>query len=205
MEKDELLDIVDKTEDRRQKIEARSQRAVICDRYPCPFKEKNIPTMDSGQRTRFTKICFLLSVFCLLSSVLSFSCSLPRIIVFDDPLTSEEHINLGVAYEKKGELDNAIEEFKKASKKLPVAYLYLGNAYMQKGDIVEAEKYYRKAIKKQPDLADAYNNLAWLYYTKKENLEEAERLALKALDLVPSNENYKDTLNKIRELKNTKQ
>lgn len=178
MEKDEFLDIVDKTEVRR--------------------KIKNLSLS-------------LLSVFCLLSFVLSFSCSFPRIIVLDDPLTPEEHINLGVVYEGKGEFDNAIEEFKKASKKLPAAYLYLGNTYMQKGDLDEAEKNYKKAIRKQPDLADAYNNLAWLYYTKakdlrlktediKEILKEAEMLALKALDLSPSNENYKDTLNRIREL-----
>ena len=180
------MDIAHKTEDRSQKSEVRRK-----------IKDLSLS---------------LLSVFCLLSSVLSFSCSLPRIIVLDDPLTPEEHINLGVAYEKKGELDSAIEEFKKASKKLPIAYLYLGNAYMQKGDIDEAEKYYRKAIKKQPDLADAYNNLAWLYYNKakglrletediKEILKEAEGLALKALELSPSNENYKDTLNRIRELR----
>lgn len=50
---------------------------------------------------------------------------------------------------------------------------------------------------------DAYNNLAWLYYTKKENLDEAERLVLKAMGLNPSKENiYGDTLEKIRGLKN---
>jgi tetratricopeptide (TPR) repeat protein len=130
-------------------------------------------------------------------------CSFPRIVILDDPLTPEEHINLGVAYEKKGEADNAIEEYKKASKELPSAYLYLGNAYMQKGDLDEAESHYKKAIRKQPDLADAYNNLAWLYYTKKENVAEAEELVLKALELKPSDENYKDTLKKIGELKNS--
>ncbi|MBI5213140.1 MAG: tetratricopeptide repeat protein [Nitrospirae bacterium] len=149
-------------------------------------------------------------IFCLLLT----GCSLPRIVILDDPLTPEEHINLGITYEKKGEMDNAVEEFKKASKKLPAAYLYLGNAYMQKGDLDEAESHYKKAIRKQPDLADAYNNLAWLYYNKakgsrlkaedmKEIINEAEDLVLKALELNPSNENYKDTLNKIRELKSS--
>ncbi len=149
----------------------------------------------------FKKI-YLLLFTCYLLFITS--CSLPRIIILDDPLSPEEHINLGVAYERQGKFDNAIEEFKKASKKLPTAYLYLGNVYMQKEDFNEAERYYKKAIKKQPNLADAYNNLAWLYYVKKENLQEAERLALKALDLSPLNENYKDTLNKIRELKEPK-
>lgn len=180
MEKDELLDTVDKKEVRK-KIWSSTPNVLWL---------------------------MLLTVYLLLLT----GCSLPRIIVLDDPLTPEEHINLGVAYERKGEIDNAIEEFKKASKKLPVAYFYMGNAYMQKGNFDEAERYYKKAIKKQPDLADAYNNLAWLYYNKakgsgltaediKEILKEAEHLVLKALELNSLNENYKDTLNKIRELK----
>lgn len=129
-------------------------------------------------------------------------CSLPRIIVLKDPLTPQEHLTLGIAYEKRGELDPAIKEYKLAAKKLPLAYLYLGNVYFQKNELDEAEKYYKKTIKKDPRNADAYNNLAWLHYTKKENLEEAERLVLKALELNPSKGNiYRDTLEKIEELK----
>lgn len=134
---------------------------------------------------------------------------MPRIIILDDPLTPEEHINLGVIYEKKGEIDQAIEEYKKATKKMPSAYLYLGNAYFQKGDLKEAERNYKRAIKKQPDLSDAYNNLAWLYYIKVKDfdiesieiIEKAEGLAIKALELKPANEDYQDTLNKIRDRK----
>lgn len=143
---------------------------------------------------------FLLIVFCLL--VFSSSCAFPRIVVLDDPLTPEEHLNLGVAYEKKGELDSAIKEYELAAKKLPIAYLYLGNAYFEKNRLVEAEAYYKRAIKKDAHNADAYNNLAWLYYVKRENLDEAESLALKAMELNPSKNNiYRDTLDKIRELK----
>lgn len=128
------------------------------------------------------------------------SCSFPKIIVLQDPLSPEEHINLGVAYENNGEIENAVEEYKEAAKEIPIAYYYLGNVCFGKGDYPEAEKYYRKAIRKNPHLADAYNNLAWLYYTKNENLLEAEELARKAVGLNPSNENYKDTLNDIRDL-----
>ncbi|MDO9288414.1 MAG: tetratricopeptide repeat protein [Thermodesulfovibrionales bacterium] len=144
-------------------------------------------------------------VFCILYSVFLASCSLPRIIVLEDPLTPEEHINLGVAYEKQGELDNALKEYKEASKQLPSAYLYIGNIYFQKNELAEAETYYKKAIKKDTQNADAYNNLAWLYYTKKENLDEAESLALKAIELNPSKkETYQDTLEKVRVLKSQK-
>lgn len=129
-------------------------------------------------------------------------CAVPRIVVFEDPLTPEEHLNLGVAYEKKGELDNAIREYKLAAKKLPVAYLYLGNAHFQKDEVDAAKKYYKKSIEKDPNNADAYNNLAWLYYTKGECLDEAEQLALKALELSSTKKDiFRDTLEKIIELK----
>ena len=136
---------------------------------------------------------------CLL--FLTSSCSLPRIIVLDDPLSPEEHLNLGVAYEKKTEFVPAIEEYKKASKKIPRAYVYMGNVYFQLGELDKAERSYKTGIEKDPSLADAYNNLAWFYYTKKENLTEAEELASKAVEIDPKNETYRDTLARIRELK----
>ena len=131
-------------------------------------------------------------------------CTLPRIIVLKDPLTPEEHLDLGLAYERKGEFEGAIREYHLAVKKIPLANLHLGNAYFQKGDLGLAEKYYRRAIREEPAPADAYNNLAWLYYTKRENLREAEELALKAIELNPDrNLIYRDTLEKIRALKIT--
>jgi len=144
----------------------------------------------------------LLLALCSLLSLMG--CSLPRIIILKDPLTAEEHLNLGVAYEKQGEFEPAIKEYKAAAKKLPRAYLYLGNVYFQKKEFGKAEEHYKKAIKREPGNADAHNNLAWLYYTKKEKLEQAENLALKAIELNPAKENiYRDTLEKIREMKRT--
>jgi tetratricopeptide (TPR) repeat protein len=143
-------------------------------------------------------ICFMFISLCIAS------CSLPRIIVLEDPLSPEEHLNLGVTYEMNGELDNALEEYRKASKTLPLAYTYIGNVYFQKGDFENAEIYYKKAIKEEPCSADAYNNLAWLYCTEKKNLGEAEKLVLKALHLNPAKKDiYQDTLEQIRELQRT--
>jgi tetratricopeptide (TPR) repeat protein len=131
-------------------------------------------------------------------------CSWPRIVILKDPLTPVEHLNLGVAYEKAGELDDAIKEYQSASGKLPIAHLYLGNAYFQKNEWRKAEEHYRRAMAQEPQQADAYNNLAWLYYTRKENLGEAESLARKALELNPAKEDlYRDTLERIIELKKT--
>lgn len=156
--------------------------------------------MSKRSSKKQTLLFFLIFAFAtLLSSV---SCSSFRIIVLKDPLTPEEHLNLGVAYEQKGELDHAMKEYQLASKKLPIAYLYLGNGHFKKNEFPKAETYYKKAIKKEPNNADAHNNLAWLYYTTRKNLAEGERLALKAIELNPAKEDiYRDTLEKIRELR----
>jgi tetratricopeptide (TPR) repeat protein len=169
-------------------------------------KNKILDNADKPQTSRKrpvrSYVASALSSLCFSSLLCLYSCAFPRIIVLEDPLTPEEHLNLGVAYEKKGEFDNAIKEYRSAAKKLPVAYLYLGNAHFQKNQLDEAEKYYKMATKTEGHNADAYNNLAWLYYVKGENLHEAESLALKALELNPSKEEtYRDTLDKIRELK----
>lgn len=133
--------------------------------------------------------------------VVFFGCGLPKIVVPDDPLTAKEHLNLGIAYEKRNEFDPAIKQYEMAAKKLPVAYLYLGNTYFQKMNFDEAEKNYKEAIRKDPQNADAYNNLAWLYCAKKENLNEAEKLVVEAMKIDPSKENiYMDTLEKLKML-----
>jgi len=146
----------------------------------------------------------LLLLYALCSLLLATACSFPRVIVLKDPLTPEEHLNLGVTYEQQGDFDNAIKEYNLAARNLPRANLYLGNAYFQKREWKEAEDFYRKAIEAEPDNADAHNNLAWLYYTRKENLDQGERLAQKAVELNPAKGDvYRDTLEKIRELRKT--
>jgi len=109
-------------------------------------------------------------------------------------------LNLGVAYEGRGEFDQAIREYQAAAKKLPVAFLYLGNAYFLKNDWAQAEIYFKKAIEKDDKNAAAHNNLAWLYFQRGKNLEQAEALAQRALELDPSKSSiYRDTLEKVRE------
>ncbi len=138
-------------------------------------------------------------VLCL---VLSSCGALPRIIILHDPLSPAEHLDLGVAYERKGEYEAAMKQYREAAKKLPAAWVYMGNVSFEKGDMDAARKYYKKAIDKDKDDPDAYNNLAWLYYTRKMDLDKAQMLAGKAV-LLGANDPakdaaYKDTLDKIK-------
>ncbi len=144
-------------------------------------------------------------LFALCSLLFFSSCSLPRIHILKDPLTPQEHLNLGVTYEKQGDFENAIKQYKLAAPKIPQGYLFLGNVYFQQGDLDQAEEFYRQVMEEEPENADALNNLAWLYYTKRENLDEAEKLTLRAMELNPAKKKiYLDTLKKIRELKRQK-
>jgi len=149
------------------------------------------------EKNRFLDSCHK-AIGLFVSIVLLASCSMPRIIVLHDPLTPEEHINLGLSYEKDGEHDAALKEYKTASKKLPIAYLYIGNILFQHNDYDGAIKAYKRAISKTGD-PRAHNNLAWLYYTSGRNLVEAETHARRATELSPDNQDFTDTLMKIIE------
>lgn len=131
-------------------------------------------------------------------------CSIPQIAVLHDPLTPEEHLQLGLNYEKKGLIEEAIKHYEDASKSDARGFLFLGNLYLNQGNYDKAEEYYKKAIKKDK-LADAYNNLAWLYYIKGERLQEAEDLVKKAIEIEKSNPDkvkiYQDTIEKIKKIK----
>ena len=133
----------------------------------------------------------------------STSCSLPGITVWEDPLSPREHLQLGLTYEKQGDLELAKNEYEQALKEIPEAHLMLGNIYFKQLNYDKSEKHYRLAIKKMPDNPAAYNNLAWLFYTQEQNLEEAQKLAEKALILSKPGESavYEDTLEKIRSIR----
>src|ERR1700752_4347019 len=106
------------------------------------------------------RLGFLLLFFILFLSGCSF---IPKLVYIRDPLTAEEHNNLGVAYEKEGRYDLALREYKRAvdkDKNLIVPLVNMGNVYFKQKKYKEAEKYYLKALEKDEKNIEAANNLA---------------------------------------------
>ncbi len=113
------------------------------------------------------------------------ACSdLPQIRPLHDPLTAEEHVMLGLTYEGQGHRDLAAHEYHTALTReagFVPALIGLGNLAFAEGAIEESETYYQQALANSPEHPGANNNLAMLYLARGVNLQEAERLALRAL------------------------
>lgn len=127
------------------------------------------------------------------------SCSIPKVIVYEDPLTAMEHNDLGVVYEKKGLLDMAEKEYRKAIKKDSTWYLpyfNLGNVYYKKGDLDKAFEFYEKALEIE-EHPDVLNNIAYVLY-EKGDYTEALKFIEKALT-IEKKDAYIDTYDKIKE------
>ena len=129
-----------------------------------------------------------------------------------DPLTAEEHNNLGVIYEREGKNDLAIREYKSAisnDNTLITPIVNLGNVYFKKGEYTKAEKYYKKALKKDKTNLEAANNLASLYleigatyaldtigglYIKLGDNVKAEQYLTQACNTVEDNDSLKEEI-----------
>lgn len=107
------------------------------------------------------------------------------------PSSPQNHNNLGDLYGRRGDLEKAVEEFKKAIELKPNygdAYHNLANTYQQMGRTDEAIKNYQEAIKFNPNLWQSYQNLAAIYF-EQEKFELAAENMEKAIEVNPQNAN----------------
>jgi tetratricopeptide (TPR) repeat protein len=120
----------------------------------------------------------------LLGSVQACS-SLPRIVILHDPLTPQEHVTLGEAYQGQGDREMAAREFEAALRQQPEyvpALIGIGNLSFEREALEEAEVFYRRALDTAPGHPGASNNLAMVYLARGERLDEAEQMARNALE-----------------------
>lgn len=102
------------------------------------------------------------SLGCLIGALLLLCCAACGPHHLPDPLTPEEHLDLGKAYEARGETERAQGQYTAAAVTVPEGDFYLGNLAAATGQDAVALEYYRKA---QPDMSDdphLNNNLAWV-------------------------------------------
>ncbi len=114
---------------------------------------------------------------------------LPRIIVLEDPLSAGEHLDLGVAYERKGELDLAAREYERALGKdaaLVQARVNLGNVRLAQKKYADARREYLRALEIRPGDLDAENNLAWVAILSGEGIDDALGRLTAGLAAAPS-------------------
>jgi Flp pilus assembly protein TadD len=105
----------------------------------------------------------LLSV--LLAGMIVCGCTLPRIIVLNDPLDARQHNDLGVAYEQRGEYDLAQREYRRAAeldRQWVVPLVNLGNVQASQAAWTDAAATYQEALDLKADSVEALNNLAWV-------------------------------------------
>jgi len=119
---------------------------------------------------------------------------MPRIVVLTDPLTPQEHLQLGLLREAEGRWEEAVDEYKTAlsgRESLAVqerseAWGALGNAHRLAGNRSAAARAYRKSLQLRPDNAPILNNLAHLYLEGGSRLGEADLLVRQAMALDPA-------------------
>ena len=78
------------------------------------------------------------------------------------------HNNLATALTEAGRLPEAVEQFKVMAQlrpSNPTNYCQVAQLLNKQHLAKEAIAYYREALRVQPDLAEAMNNLAWIYAT----------------------------------------
>lgn len=144
------------------------------------------------------RILKLLSAMALL--VVISGCSLPRIIVLNDPLTPRQHNDLGVAYEQAGETELALRSYRRAAKGdrcWAQPLVNTGNVLAAGGDWKGAVTSFRAALRREAQHVEAMNNLAWSLLQQGE-LAEARRWAEAALQQQPDEVLFLDTLAEIQ-------
>ncbi len=108
-------------------------------------------------------------------------------VIQKSPKRARPHVNLGVAYGKRGEYDKEIAYCLKAielNPNYPKSYSNLGIAYGQKGEYDKAIEYTQKTLQLEPESAKAYNNLG-VAYGKKGDSDKEILCCLKAIELDP--------------------
>lgn len=144
----------------------------------------------------------MLRILAVIALITIQACTMPKIVVIDDPLTAQQHNDLGVAYEEKGDFALAEKEYEKAIRKnrdWVIPYLNLGHLYYRQNRLDQSERALREGLRVKGDHPELLNNLAWVLMEKGQ-YEQATALIDKAIAM-EDKEEYRDTRREILEKK----
>jgi Flp pilus assembly protein TadD len=142
-----------------------------------------------------TRLGLVLAVATLLTG-----CS--HLVLLHDPLSANEHNDLGVAYERNGKPELAAKQYRKAIRLEPHgsrARVNLGNLEAANGRWSRAEHHYRRALRDSTTDLDAMNNLAVALLRQRRRLDEARLFAERAVAAGGERDSvYRATLDEVR-------
>lgn len=114
-----------------------------------------------------------------------------------DPRPNEVFTRLGEVQYRMGDYTNAVVTFQTARTVLPQdeeVQLFLGVSFEALGRKDEAVRIYRNVLAKRPNSALALNNLAYLLSADDSKLDEAFALSQRALQQLPKEATFMDTM-----------
>ena len=104
---------------------------------------------------------------------------------------------LGQLYARQRDPEKVIGQYRAmiaAAPTMPVPHMLLGMAYQSQKRDDDAMAEYEQALKLDSRFAPAANNLAWLYTERGKNIDVALSLAQTAMEQLPDNPSFADTL-----------
>jgi tetratricopeptide (TPR) repeat protein len=114
-----------------------------------------------------------------------------------DPKSVHLLLRVAEVYELKGDRDNEIASYRHACELAPndlSAGLSLADALVRAGRTAEARKEFERVVKAHPENAPALNNAAFFLADSGGDLDEALRLAQRALQRIPNQPVFSDTV-----------
>ncbi|UCD15949.1 MAG: tetratricopeptide repeat protein [Candidatus Omnitrophota bacterium] len=125
--------------------------------------------------------------------------SIWRATVRVSPQSAKAHNNMGDVYCLEGNLEKAVEEFRRAIElkaDYADAYHNLAHTYQQMGRVKEAVVNYKKAVAINKNLYQSYRNLG-VIYLKEKNFELAEKYFKKVMEIKPGDQQIKQVIDRL--------
>jgi len=120
----------------------------------------------------------------LMLGVFSGCSAFPQLVRHADPLTPEQHMQLGASYEAQGLTEAAGDQYDAAIRLdnafIP-AHIARGNLAFANGDLKTAVIFYRRALRLDRNNAGANNNMAMVCLARGKRFDKAEGYARTAL------------------------